>query len=280
MFILSTKLKIKIAQILSKIIRCGYMLLGKKSDHVIVTRHGVQFDLDLKEGIDLAIYLGVYETTTLRAFRTLVKPGDVVLDIGANIGAHTLDLAKLVGNTGKVYAFEPTSYAFSKLNRNIFLNPTLSHSIIAEQLMLSDSDTQTPETAIYSSWPLAETGSLHSKHLGNLKSTEGCSAIRLDSYFSKKQISTLQFIKIDVDGFEYQVFKGAVKILEAFKPIILMEFAPYLLEERGDTLEALATLLKNIGYRFYHLNTNTEFLIQPGQIFPSGKSVNVIARVS
>ena len=86
-----------------------------------VYRRGLHWSLDLKEGIDLAIYLGVYEPETIKELKHIVKPGDVVVDIGANIGAITLPLAEYVGVDGCVIAFEPTSWAYGKLQNNLSL---------------------------------------------------------------------------------------------------------------------------------------------------------------
>ena len=77
--------------------------------------------------IDFAIYLGgMFERNTALALRKLVRPSSLVLDIGANIGAHTLRLANLVGSSGRVFAFEPTDFAYSKLQANLDLNPALA----------------------------------------------------------------------------------------------------------------------------------------------------------
>lgn len=279
MLTLSTKIKIQIASILAKLIRTFYHLIGKKDDIVVVKRKGIHFELDLKEGIDFAIYLGIYEYTTLQAFQNFVKPGDCILDIGANIGAHTLHLAKQVGAQGKVYAFEPTRYAITKLKRNLELNPNLAKSVIAEQIMLSDTDTAPPKSAIYSSWPLEKIQNVHPEHLGNLKSTEGCTAITLDTYIKEKVIEHVQFIKMDVDGFEYKVLKGASHLLKQHRPTILMELAPYVLEEQGNSLMELIELMRENHYTFYPLNSEKELSIEAFKTFLAGKSINIIARV-
>jgi hypothetical protein len=85
--IIKTKTKVLIAKIISR------FLLKLKRDRkpiVEVTRKNILYLLDLQEGIDLAIYLGFYEYSTVQAYRKLIKKGDYVIDIGANIGAHTL----------------------------------------------------------------------------------------------------------------------------------------------------------------------------------------------
>src|SRR6185503_1773922 len=102
-----TATKIKLASLVSQGVAGLRSLLGR-GDVAAVRREGVLWSLDLKEGIDLALYLGVFERSTRRALGDLVTDGMTVLDIGANIGAHTLYLTQKVGREGCVIAFEPT----------------------------------------------------------------------------------------------------------------------------------------------------------------------------
>src|SRR6478735_2154285 len=97
--------------------------LAGLSDNCVVMRNGVKFDLDLSQGIDFALYVNFSERHTRKALRRFVRASDVTLDIGANIGAHTLLLAQLVGPQGRVLSFEPTEFAFLKQKKNLALNP-------------------------------------------------------------------------------------------------------------------------------------------------------------
>ena len=111
---LNTRQKIAIAGLISGIVRTTRTLVGK-ADVGVFRRGDIVWELDLSEGIDFAIYLrGGFEPETLREYRRIVRAGFVALDIGANIGSHTLPLAQLVGPSGRVYSFEPTDYAFAK----------------------------------------------------------------------------------------------------------------------------------------------------------------------
>ena len=113
---MKTTHKIAAARAIYHAVHAGRLFFGQ-TDRAIVARDGITYDLDLAQGIDFAIFLGnIYERQTKAALRKLVSPGSLVLDIGANIGAHTLHLAKLAGPTGRVMAFEPTDFAFRKLS--------------------------------------------------------------------------------------------------------------------------------------------------------------------
>src|SRR6478672_6409918 len=114
--VMKTAHKIAGARAVHRVVRAGRALFGQ-TDRDVVRRGGIFYDLDLSQGIDFAIYLGnIYERQTRSALRELVSPTSLVLDIGANIGAHTLHLAQLVGPEGRVLAFEPTDFAFRKLH--------------------------------------------------------------------------------------------------------------------------------------------------------------------
>jgi len=166
---ITTRSKVRIARFISAVIRSVFAVFGA-SDTVTVRRLGVQWHLDLKEGIDLAIYLSCYERNTLKRYRDLVSPGATILDIGANIGVHALHLAYLVGTQGRVYAVEPTSFAYDKLLDNLGLNPDITERVITCQSMLLASDEATlPEEAV-SSWPLTDDAVLTTALAGSPRS--------------------------------------------------------------------------------------------------------------
>ena len=144
---MNTSTKITIAKNASRVVRTVRHLMGMNK---IVTcrRNGIVWELDLTQGIDFSIYLfGAFEPEIVRYASRIIKPGAKVIDIGANIGAHTLPLAHLVGPSGAVFAFEPTDYAFEKLLRNIHLNPNLKNRIHAfQQILASSSKENKPKT--------------------------------------------------------------------------------------------------------------------------------------
>jgi len=246
---LTTAQKIELARAVARPLIRLRRLVGKSSQ-VIVTRRGIRWHLDLDEGIDLSIYLMCgFELSTLKLYARFVRPGATVVDIGANIGAHALPLALMVGSTGSVIAFEPTAFAVSKLRANASLNPALSSRLVVLQYMLVAQPEDPLERAVYSSWPLSEQGETHNKHKGRLQSTDGAQARTLDDALADLHAVKIDFIKIDVDGNEYSVLRGARAVIERHKPRILMELAPYLFSSRPEEFDNLIRMLQAIGYR-------------------------------
>lgn len=251
---LTDKTKLNTAQkiALAKTLHHGIMFFRRmagRSAETEVTRGGLRWHLNLNEGIDFSIYtLGSFEPATIKLYETLVKPGDVVLDIGANIGAHTLPLARLVGETGQVIAFEPTSFAIHKLVANLSLNQELVARVTALQMMLVAERGAPLESAIFSSWPLVSSKDLHEKHKGRLMNTTGAVSATLDQTIEELNLNRLDFIKLDVDGHEFEVLCGAMETIGKHKPRILLELAPYVYAENPQAFDKMLGKLWGIGY--------------------------------
>ena len=281
---LKTKQKIALASSAQSIVMAARRLMGK-GPNANVRRSGVNWELDLREGIDFSIWLlGSFEPETVRCYQNIVKAGDVVLDIGANIGAHALLLGRAVGPSGKVYAFEPTDYAYTKLSRNRSLNPDLADRIHCIQSMLVYQEVVgKPTPGLYSSWPLKEEVGLHELHQGRLMTTTGAEARTLDSIVLSLKLDRVDCIKLDIDGFECGMIRGANAVLSRWHPVIIMELAPYALEEQSETLGNLIDLLKSYGYSLFDLSKGTP-LVMDSKILesyiPAGASLNVVARAT
>jgi FkbM family methyltransferase len=279
---LSTRHKIFIARSAYRIIH-GVRRLLQLHDRVVVTRGGLRWELDLGEGIDFSIYLlGGFERSTIAAYSRVIRPGDVVMDIGANIGAHTLPFARLVSSGGKVIAFEPTAYAFGKLERNVSHNPDLAARLRLERIMLTDAEDAQPVPQLHSSWPLrAENRSRHATHLGVLADTTGAQATTLDEYVRRHRLERVDFLKIDVDGNECHVLRGSTQTLARYRPGILIEFMPYGLDEAGESFAHLIALLKTTGYHFFripHLVQLPDDEDALRRLVPTGGGINVLCR--
>jgi FkbM family methyltransferase len=251
---MDTKNKILIATAAYRVISLFRRWFGM-NDHLQACRGGIKWDLELNEGIDFSIFLlGGFEMRTLQLYKQLLakKANAIVMDIGANIGSHTLPLAQLVvPGGGTVYAFEPTDYAYGKLLRNIALNPSIGAGVVPLQVMLVSDDGKSVEQEIFSSWPLNNRIDLHPVHRGQLKSTSGAQAFSLDSFVSSRKIESIEFIKLDVDGHEPDVLAGAWLSVERFRPSILMEWSPHLFKENASPMRLVMSRLLDMGYQLF-----------------------------
>ena len=276
---MNTRQKIALAALISRVVRALRTLAGK-GDVGVFRRGGIVWELDLREGIDFAIYLqGGFEPATLREYGRIVRSGSVALDIGANIGSHTLPLARLVGPAGRVYSFEPTDYAFEKQQRNLSLNGGLAKRVKPIQALLVGRNNQRKPQAIPSSWPLeAESAAkLHPVHLGRFNMLEGAQVFRLDDWIAKEQPPRIDFVKMDVDGNEIDVIEGGEEALSRHAPLIMMEFSPHVFPERGRSFKELLDALLVLGYRARTVGGKAlQMDLSLEAMIPRGGSMNVI----
>lgn len=218
---------------------------------------GHKMFLDSKDSLSLSIYES-YEPLETQLVKREIKRGNVVLDLGANIGYYTLIFAKLVGEEGKVFAFEPDPTNFALLEKNIEMNGY--KNVILVQKAVSNKD---GKLKLY----LSEY-SMGDHAIFNLY--EGCKfidieAIRLDDYF-KNYEGKIDFIKIDTEGAEEQAIQSMLNLLKKNKTVkILTEFFPIGLKGSDiDPAEYLNTLLK-LDFKLYHINEQ-EKKIEPASI--------------
>ena len=231
---------------------------------------GINYELDLGEVIDVSIYLNRYEPDTTAAIEKFCLSGFTVFDIGANIGAHTLRLGRLAGESGRVYAFEPTDYAYQRLVRNITLN---QFNVVPVQIALSDENRLRQKVHFRSSWPTK----------GNPAENE-CTVdfVRLDVWWKSENPSHVDQIKIDVDGNEHTVIRGAESLLADQHPLMLIEvWGPNF----ADASKNPFVVLKRLGYRFFDIASGEEYTTVDdlkAMVSVNGKlldhSFNIVAR--
>ena len=274
---LTLQQKMAVARCLSKAL-IGLRRVVGAPHHTTAVRQGVSWELDLREGVDLALFLGVFERRTVRAIDTYVRPGMVVLDIGANIGAQTFHLARRVGEIGRVIAFEPTNFDIAKLRRNMDLNPALKRQITAAQVMLmGSSDAAIPER-VHASWSLDSDAELDPKYCARAMPTGNAKVWSLDDYLEREGIGRVDIVKMDVDGYECSVLRGAKQTLIRHRPMIIMEFAPYIFAETGESVDAFLAILSEVGYAMRELESERRLPEDSEELhrrFPEGTARNV-----
>ncbi len=175
----------------------------------------VMVNLSDKVGGDLFYGLG-FEDHEFAIVRQLVSDSDVFVDVGANIGLYTLLASRLVGPHGSVHAFEPLEDAFDLLKRNVRLNKmdnvrlnpaALGESAGEAELYVNQESTLTS---------LGQTGR------GNVLSVKKVPVLTLDEYAAKAGLDTIDFLKIDVEGFEGHVLRGGRAVLERSASLVIL----------------------------------------------------------
>jgi FkbM family methyltransferase len=271
--------KIALAKIAYNLVHGARRIVGK-TDTCIVTRGPNRYELDLSQGIDFAVFLRQYEPSTTLELSRLVQDGTTVLDIGANVGVHTVHMARLVGPKGQVFAFEPTTFAYTKMRRNLEINPGLPERVVTTQCFLGPEDAATAPAAVYSSWPLTGGGGdLHGKHLGQPMATDGVVSRSIDRFLAERGNPRVALVKLDVDGYECDVLSGAVQMLKRDRPTFVMELSPYVLDEHGKSVDDLLAFFSPHGYRFFREGSDVALVLNDiSQSIGDGASINVVAK--
>ena len=113
--------------------------------------------------------------------------------------------------------------------------------------------------------------------------TSGADARTLDSVITSLNVSRVDCIKLEIDGFECGMLRGASEVLIRWHPVVIMELAPYALKEQGASLDELIGLLKQYGYLLFDLSKGSPIEMDSAKLemlIPPGASLNVIARAS
>jgi FkbM family methyltransferase len=205
-------------------------------------------NVDTKNFIDACVYYtGDYEPYLKKHFKNFVKNGDYVLDVGANIGFHTLYFAELTGVNGKVFSFEPIPVNFNALQSNIKLNQFPQITAINKALGNTNSPME-----IHVDQDAQNPGAFNLLDKGPKNTVIDC--IKGDDFLDRNQIEKIDFIKIDVEGFEYEVFKGLSKTIKNSKPIIIFEYDYNYQHKLNDNPKIIFEFLTQFGYQFFTID--------------------------
>lgn len=270
-----TRIKIFGAKILYQITT---LFVGKHKR--VIERDGVKYEVDLAEGIELSLFLfGKFQSHITNNSFLKIQDNFTIIDIGANVGLMTLQFAKLVPK-GKVISFEPTHYALERLKRNLSLNPELAERVTVINSFVSEKSDTNPNIVAYSSWKVnGERGDNdHPVHLGTPKAAEGVPSVSLNDFAEQQKLDKIDFIKIDTDGHEYEVFRGADKAIAKYKPVIIFEIGLYVMDEKNISFEFYYNYFKNLNYRLVDTKTEKEVdMSNYTRYIPKNGSTDLIA---
>ena len=214
-----------------------------KTDFAEVDGH--KMFLDSKDSLHLSVR-EAYEPLETELIKKEIKKGDTVLDIGANIGYYTLIFARLVGENGKVFAFEPDPTNFSLLKKNVEING-YKNVILIQKAVSNKSE----RLKLYLSKDNMGGHTICNPH--NSRQSVEVEAIRLDDYFENYN-GKIDFIKMDIEGAEGGAIQGMSNILKNNNVKIVSEFCPGGLKRFGIDSEEYLKLLIKFGFKLYEVS--------------------------
>jgi FkbM family methyltransferase len=207
------------------------------------------------------IYCRNFEATEREFVNYFLRPGDVFVDVGANIGVFTLIAASRVGPTGKVIAFEPTSKIYERLLGNVQLNRLCNVDCVRSAL--SD---HTGELDLVQSLDGFDAWNSFAGPTTQTASRERVVVIEWDRYAEAHLLSgNVTMMKIDVEGWESRVLAGGREMLSrSDSPVLQVEFTDDAAQAAGSSCRALYEFLESLGYRMYVYDTGRRSLAQDG----------------
>lgn len=212
-------------------------------------RNGQTFDVDTSSYLEWVLWVyGEYEPDTEAIIRRYLRPGDVAIDVGANIGIHTMPMSEAVGPQGVVLAVEPLPSVRDRLERNLSLNRATNVRVIAQ----AASDRE-GSALLYP--PRADAANLGQASLARLGHLDPGSSIEvplvtLDALVRAQGLDRVRLIKIDVEGHDREVMAGAIALIDRYHPVLIFEFSPEHTSEIGnDWNDTVGLLVRQRSYR-------------------------------
>ena len=212
---------------------------------------------------------GEFSESEVQVFRDIIKPGFAVLDIGANIGCHTVALSRLVGSSGVVFAYEPERNNFNTLAGNVALNNLRNVYCFQKAIGSANGAIAVPEldlerTVNFGGLSLNEDYSSGVHYPVPLITLDECNFLRLN------------FIKMDIEGMEKLALQGAENTIKNLKPILYVE------DDREDKSQALYEYLWSLDYVIYShsapLFNPSNYFDDKEDVFISQQGTQIISR--
>jgi len=199
----------------------------------------------------------VFEKDVVDLASKYIKPGDTVLDVGANFGQMSILFSKMVGDTGKVHSFDADDWIFEIFNKNIEANNKIGviiphfgavHNVAGETLIFPDQNFE--EFGTYGSYGIDY----------NAKRGREVKTLTIDSLNIEASIS---FMKIDIQGGDLQGMQGAVKTIEKNQMPILFEYEYNFEEKYNLCFQNYVDFVQSINYKFHKVVNGHNYLIIP-----------------
>lgn len=221
----------------------------KPREMILKTLYGFKLKINpaLDKGVERSIFnTGTYEAGTLHAFDLLLKKGDVFIDVGSNIGLMAIYASQKVGTTGHIHSFEPEPKTYKILCENCDINKI--KNITLNNIALGAKESK---GIIYSNLDINR-GAASLVRRDGTKGNE-ISISTLDNYLDSKRIPQVKLIKADIEGYEFEMLKGASKLLHSeYAPILCIEYSNDVqsVTEVSDVYDFVTSINKYQVYKF------------------------------
>lgn len=241
------KISYRIQRKSKKLIR-EYIL---RKEFIKRTKYGFKIKLDVSRDVDKHFYWGEFEVDIINFLKSLLNECSIFFDIGANIGIYSLLASKHIRNGGKVYSFEPSDWAYERLMENLKLNDSKN----VEVLKLAATNSSglkrfyVCEDDAYNS--------LNSFPMKDVQKVIEINSIRIDEYCSNHNVKKIDILKVDAEGADYLVLKGAENILRSdTPPIIICEFNRNILKGMAFSQDEFVGFMRELSYNFFMIKGN------------------------
>jgi methyltransferase, FkbM family len=215
-------------------------------------------------GRSLDLY-GEYSYAEALLLQQFLRPGMIFAEVGANIGAHTVGLARRVGQQGRVLAYEPQRIVFQNLCANIAINGLMN--VECHWMALGERSGMLN----VAEFDFTQPGNFGVFSADRVKGHQRVPIATLDDHFP---YNWLHALKIDVEGMEVAVLRGAANTISRYKPMIYVE------NDRPEQSEALISLLFDYGYRLWwhapHYYSVNNFFSNAENVFGVDVSLNML----
>jgi FkbM family methyltransferase len=239
--------------------------------------HGLLIDLDLRQWVDMCVYFNLMDPEIKRAIDDFVHAGDITLDIGANIGYYSLLMAHRVGAKGQVHSFEPNPAVCERL-RNHATNNQLDRVIDVHNKAVAD------EEGVLNLYTYEGNAGLSSiaPYPGRAFTSVETQVQTLDALFQSGSIGIPSFIKIDVEGAELLVLKGAESLVQTARPVIVAEIGHYQAELFGYSANDIWKWANERDYEYLFMDPLKGYRLAASQsdvrLLPGEEHGNVLLR--
>jgi FkbM family methyltransferase len=240
------------------------MSLGSKEVKGQIGDYVYQFDLS--DTLQRQMYFGLYDQAEIALMCSILSPGDVFFDIGANVGYYSLVASQIVGASGQIHAFEPIPDNVTRLRsavqRNEVKNVTINQMAVGESEGVLD--------LYIGNESLGNSGWASVVFSGRRPDVVTVPQATMDNYISEHGIKSIRLVKLDIEGAEPEAICGMRSVLKSSNaPDILCEVNPWLLERRGLDSRAITLPLAEHGYRLFSVNRSGQEELDPSSLVTS-----------